>query len=48
MELRHSAGAVSRTGIFTPTTVGELRAYIADLKRQLGLPTGRRAIGIRF
>ncbi len=48
VELRHSAGAVSRTGIFTPTTVGELRAYIADLKRQLGLPTGRRAIGIRF
>lgn len=48
VELRHSAGAASRTGTFTPSKVGELRAYIADLKRQLGQPTGRRAIGIRF
>jgi hypothetical protein len=48
VELRHAAGPASRTGIFTRAEVGPLRAYIADLRRQLGLTTGRRAIGVRF
>lgn len=48
VELRHAAGPASRTGIFTRAEIGPLRAYIADLRRQLGLSTGRRAIGVRF
>lgn len=48
VELRHAAGPASRTGIFSRAEIGPLRAYIADLRRQLGLSTGRRAIGVRF
>jgi hypothetical protein len=47
-ELRHSAGAVSRSARYTAANIGELRGYIAQLKRELGQPSGRRAIGVRF
>lgn len=48
VELRMAAGQVSRAVTFTPANAGELRAYIADLRRQLGQPTRRRAIGVVF
>lgn len=38
----------SQTVNYTQANIGDLRAYIADLKRQLGVPTRRRAIGLRF
>jgi hypothetical protein len=47
-ELRLSAGEASRAGRYTPADVNELRAYIGDLRRQLGQPTRRRAIGVLF
>jgi hypothetical protein len=47
-EIRYAAGAASRSVRYTATNLAELRAYIADLRRQLGQPTRRRAIGIRL
>lgn len=44
----HSAGDVSRQLQWTDATVPQLREYIADLRRQLSMPSRRRAIGIRF
>lgn len=45
----HGAGDVSRRVEWTEAKVPELRAYIADLRRQLGQRMGRRrAIGITF
>lgn len=44
----HSAGDVSRQAQWSEANINELRAYIADLRRQLGLPSRRRAIGVRF
>ena len=47
--VRHGAGDISRSLEWTEANIGELRAYIADLRRQLGLTTGRRrAIGVTF
>lgn len=47
-ELRFAAGAVQRSVKYTAANIDQLRAYIADLKRQLGQPTRRRAIGVMF
>jgi hypothetical protein len=33
---------------YTRTTLSQLDGYIADLKRQLGYRSTRRAIGVRF
>lgn len=44
----HAAGDVSRQVKWTAASISELRAYIADLRRQLGQPTRRRAIGLSF
>lgn len=45
----HAAGDVNRRIEWTETNVAQLRAYIADLRRQLGETTGRRrAIGLVF
>lgn len=45
----HAAGDVNRRIEWTETSVPQLRAYIADLRRQLGQTTGRRrAIGVTF
>lgn len=45
----HAAGDVSRRLEWTEASVDKLRAYIAELRAQLGLTTGRRrAIGVRF
>lgn len=40
--------ADSKSATFNKAEIGQLRAYIADLKRQLGQPSGRSAIGVRF
>lgn len=47
-ELRYAAGAAQRSARYSPANIQELRNYIADLKRQLGQPTRRRAIGVYF
>ena len=47
-QVTYAAGQVSRSMKYTATNIGELRAYIADLRRQLSLPSRRRAIGVRF
>lgn len=45
----HAAGDVSRRLEWTEANIADLRAYIADLRRQLGQTTGRRrAIGVTF
>lgn len=44
----HSASDVSRRAEWTEATIPQLRSYIADLRRQLGQPTRRRAIGVSF
>jgi hypothetical protein len=45
----HAAGDVSRRLEWTEASIPQLRAYIADLRRQLGMTVGRRrAIGISF
>ena len=43
-----SAGDVSRQVQWTEANIGQLRQHIADLRRQLGMGTRRRAIGISF
>lgn len=48
VKVQFAMGDSSREASFTPANVAELRAYIADLRRQLGQPTGRRALGVRF
>ena len=48
VKVQFSMGDSSREATFTAANVAELRAYIADLRRQLGQPTGRRALGVRF
>lgn len=47
-ELRFAAGAVQRSVRYTAADVNQLRAYIADLRRQLGQATRRRAIGVMY
>lgn len=44
----HAAGDVSRNIAWTEATAPQLREYIADLRRQIGMPTRRRAIGLSF
>jgi hypothetical protein len=45
----HAAGDVSRRLEWTEASIPQLRAYITDLRRQLGQTTGRRrAIGVTF
>lgn len=44
----HGAGDVNRSLKWTPANIADLRAYIADLRRQLGQTTRRRAIGVTF
>lgn len=43
-----AAGDTSRQVKWTAASIVDLRAYIADLRRQLGQPSGRRAIGVNF
>lgn len=47
-EIRYAAGPASRSVRYTAANMADLRAYIADLRRQLGLSSRRRAIGIRL
>ena len=47
-QVTYAAGQVSRSMKYTATNLDALRAYIDDLKRQLGLGARRRAIGVRF
>lgn len=47
-QVTYAAGQVSRSMKYTPTNIDALRAYIADLERQLGMTSRRRAIGVRF
>lgn len=47
-DVRYAAGPANRSVRYTAANIAELRAYIADLRRQLGQPTRRRAIGIRM
>lgn len=47
-DVRYASGSASRSVRYTAANIAELRAYVADLRRQLGQPTRRRAIGIRF
>ena len=39
-----SIGRDGKSVTYKQVRIGELRQYIADLKRQLGRPSGRRAI----
>ena len=48
VKVQFAMGDSSREVAYTAANVGELRSYIGDLKRQLGQPSGRRAIGFRF
>lgn len=48
VKVEFSMGDSSRAVTYTPADLPQLRAYIADLRRQLGQPSGRRAIGVRF
>lgn len=43
-----AAGDVSRTVKWTAASIPDLRAYIAGLRRQLGMGSRRRAIGLSF
>lgn len=47
-ELRYGSGQVTRSVRYTTANIGDLRAYIAQLRREIGLPGRRRAIGVRF
>lgn len=47
-QVTYAAGQVSRSMKYTATNIDALRAYIADLERQLGMTSRRRAIGVRF
>jgi len=47
-QVTYAAGQVSRSMKYTVTNIDALRAYIADLERQLGVRPRRRAIGVRF
>jgi hypothetical protein len=47
-QVTYAAGQVSRSMKYTATNIDALRSYIADLERQLGIGTRRRAIGVRF
>ncbi len=44
VEIRHGQNELMR---FTPSQVGQLRAYIADLKGQIGALTGQHVPGAR-
>jgi len=47
-QVSYAAGQVNRTMKYSVANIDALRAYIADLERQLGIKGRRRAIGVRF
>ncbi|GGJ14112.1 gpW family head-tail joining protein [Neoroseomonas lacus] len=47
-QVTYAAGQVSRSMKYTQANIDALRGYIADLRRELCLPSRRRAIGVRF
>lgn len=47
-QVTYAAGQASRSMKYTAANIEALRAYIADLERQLGMTSRRRAIGVRF